>query len=83
MRLQARQLFQQALAGASIGKAFERQVSCERGVLRVCDDLYDLSSYGRVFVVSIGKAGHSMAQALESRAGSRFCDLHAFFDSVI
>ena len=72
MRLQARQLFQQALAGASIGKAFERQVSCERGVLRVCDDLYDLSSYGRVFVVSIGKAGHSMTQALESRAGSRF-----------
>jgi len=72
MRSQAREFFQHALAEASISKAFERQVSCERGILRVCEDLYDLSSYSRVFVVSMGKAAHSMAQALEGRAGSRF-----------
>jgi glycerate 2-kinase len=72
LRLRARQFFEHALAEASIAKAFERQVSCERGVLRVCDDLYDLGSYGRVFVVSIGKAGHTLVEALESRAGSRF-----------
>ena len=67
-----RQLFDKALAEASIEKAFERHVICERGMLRVRDDLYDLGSYGRVFVVSLGKAAHTMVQALEGRAGSRF-----------
>jgi glycerate 2-kinase len=72
MLRRARHIFDRALAEASIEKAFQRQVSCERSVLRVCDDLYDLSSYSRVFVVSIGKAAHSLVQALEQRAGSRF-----------
>jgi glycerate 2-kinase len=72
MRLQARDFFQHALAEASIEKAFERQVSCERGLLRVCEDIYDLGSYSRIFVFSIGKAAHSLVQALVSRAGSRF-----------
>jgi len=72
MRAQARQFFDYALGEAGIGKAFERQVSCERGVLRVCEDLYDLDSYSRVLVISIGKAAHAMAQALEGQAGSRF-----------
>jgi glycerate 2-kinase len=40
--------------------------------LRISDDLYDLNSYSRVFVVSIGKAGHTMVAALEAQAGSRF-----------
>ncbi len=31
-----------------------------------------MNSYSRVFVVSIGKAAHSLVQALEQRAGSRF-----------
>jgi glycerate 2-kinase len=70
MRQNARDIFQQALSGASIQRAFERHVHCERGVLRVCEDLYDLHSYSRVFVVSIGKAGQTMAQALEAQAGS-------------
>src|SRR5438093_8597496 len=69
MRDSARQIFQHALADASIDKAFQRHVSCERGVLRIREDLYDLNSYTRVFVVSIGKAGHTMAQALEAQMG--------------
>ena len=69
MRDSARQIFQHALAEASIDKAFQRHVSCERGVLRIREDLYDLHSYSRVFVVSIGKAGHTMAQALEAQMG--------------
>src|SRR2546430_11188066 len=56
----ARQIFQHALAEASIDKAFQRHVSCERGVLRIREDLYDLHSYTRVFVVSMGKAGHTI-----------------------
>jgi len=72
MRDKAKHLFQHALAEANVDKAFRRHVSCERGVLRVCEDLYDLSSYGRIFVVSIGKAAHAMVEALQSQAGSRF-----------
>jgi len=41
-------------------------------VLRICEDLYDLSSHQRVFVVSIGKAAHSMVNALATQAGDRF-----------
>jgi glycerate 2-kinase len=69
MRASARSIFQQALAGATINKAFQQHVHCERGVLRVCEDLYDLHAYSRVFVVSIGKAGNTMAQALAAQVG--------------
>src|ERR1700691_2437143 len=69
MRDMARTIFLRALADASIGSAFARHVHCERGVLRICDDLYDLQSYSRVFVVSIGKAGHTMVEALAHQVG--------------
>lgn len=72
MRVTARHLFEHALAETSIDRAFQRHVECERGVLRVCEDLYDLNSYARVVVVSIGKAGHTLVNALEMQAGSRF-----------
>ena len=71
-RVLARQIFERALAESSIDRAFERNVSCERGVLRVCEDLYDLHSYNRVLVVSIGKAAHTMVNALEMQAGNNF-----------
>ena len=71
MRAVARDIFQKALAEAGIAKAFTRRIECDHGVLRICDDLYDLHSYNRVFVVSIGKAGHTMVQALEARTGSQ------------
>jgi hydroxypyruvate reductase len=45
-------------------------VHCERRVLRIGHDLHDLDSYHRVFVVSIGKAAHTMAAALEAQLGS-------------
>lgn len=70
MRETARSIFQDALAEASIGKAFARHVTCERGVLRVCEDLYDLHSYARVLVVSLGKAGHTMVEALADQVGA-------------
>jgi glycerate 2-kinase len=72
LRLTARRVFDQALAEASIENAFPRHLSCERSVLRVRDDLYDLQAYSRVFVVSIGKAAHTLVEALEMQAGSRF-----------
>lgn len=72
MRVTARHLFEHALAESSIDRAFEQHVTCERGVLRVREDLYDLHTYHRIFVVSLGKAAHTMVNALEMQAGDRF-----------
>ena len=72
MKQIARHIFDHALRESSIPQAFARQLRCERGVLRICDDLYDLNSYGRVFVIAIGKAAHSMLVALHEIAGTRF-----------
>src|ERR1039457_1746865 len=69
MRETAREIFLRALAEASIAKGFARHVHCERGVLRVREDLYDLQAYSRVVVVSIGKAGHTMVEALAQQMG--------------
>jgi hydroxypyruvate reductase len=69
MRETAREIFHRALSEASIANGFARHVHCERGVLRVCEDLYDLQVYSRVLVISIGKAGHTMVEALAQQAG--------------
>ena len=72
MRVTARQLFEHALAEAAIDRAFQRHVYCERGVLRIREDLYDLDSYSRVLVISIGKAAQTLVNSLEMQAGPRF-----------
>jgi glycerate 2-kinase len=72
MRAMARQIFLRALDEASIERAFGRHVSYERGVLRVRDDLFDLHSYARTTVISIGKAGHTMVEALRNQVGESF-----------
>lgn len=70
MREAARSIFHDALANASIRRAFERHLHCHRGVLRVRDDLFDLHSYSRVLVMSLGKAAHAMVEALAAQVGS-------------
>ncbi len=72
MRDAALGIFAHALQVSTVEQAFARHVDCERGVLRIGEDLYDLNSYSRIFVVSFGKAAHSMLKALQSRAGDRF-----------
>jgi hydroxypyruvate reductase len=72
MRVIARDLFEHALRESSVDRAFERHVCCERGILRICEDLYDLHSYNRVLVVSAGKAAHTLVSALEIQAGANF-----------
>src|SRR6201984_3252335 len=67
----ARAIFDHALRESSIAKAFARHVSCEGGILRVCEDLYEFNGSVRVLVVSIGKAGHTLVEALEAQVGSR------------
>jgi hydroxypyruvate reductase len=69
----ARQIFTHALAEASIARAFDRHVDLERGgVLRVGEDLFDLNSYSRRFVVALGKAANTMADALAAKTGELF-----------
>ena len=68
----AREIFLRALAQASIQRAFARHVHCERGVLRVCEDLFDLHAFSRVQVIAIGKAAHTMTEALVAQAGASF-----------
>src|SRR5438067_1681853 len=68
----ARHIFDHALRESSIGEAFARHVRGERGLFRICEDLYDLNSFSRVFVISIGKAAHTMLTALHEQAGARF-----------
>ena len=70
MRQTARAIFQHTLVEASIAKGFARHVHCERGILRICDDLYDLHSYSRVLVVALGKAAHTMVEALSHQVGA-------------
>jgi glycerate-2-kinase len=70
MRAQARQIFQSALTGASIEQAFARHVHADGSELRIVDAHYDLREFQRVLAISIGKAGHTMAEALTRRMGA-------------
>src|ERR1700743_862098 len=71
MRDVARQIFASALAQSSVTAAFEQHVPFERGILRVCDDLYHLDAFSRVLAIAIGKAAHTMAEALVKQLGSQ------------
>jgi hydroxypyruvate reductase len=72
MKAVARHIFEHALRESNVSRAFARHLHCDRGVLRVCEDLYDLEAYSRVLVISIGKAAHSMLAALHEQTGERF-----------
>ncbi len=64
MRELARRTFDHALAECSIPKAMQRHLELRDDQLRIGHDLYDLHSFATINVISIGKAAHSMAQAL-------------------
>ena len=66
----ARQIFLASITESSIDKAFAHHIDYERGILRVGEDLYDLSSFSRVFAIAIGKAAHPMASALMNIVGA-------------
>lgn len=69
MRDLARQVFLDTLKEIAIPRIFSKKVEYLRGVLRVEQDLYDLSSYARVRVISMGKAAHAMLEALIAQTG--------------
>ena len=71
MRQTARDIFLYALREASIEKAFHRHVHLDRSVLRIGEDLYDVSGERRVFAVAMGKAAYTMMDCLHTQLGSR------------
>jgi len=70
MRDLARQLFLSSLAETGVEKSFQKHVEVSRRLLRVRDDLYDLTSFSRTFAVAMGKAAYPMAHALHGQLGS-------------
>jgi glycerate 2-kinase len=66
----AREIFLHALAESSIRKAFDKHVQLDRGILRVGEDLFDLGSFSRIFVVAMGKAAHTMVESLMTQLGA-------------
>ena len=71
MRDLARQIFTDTLSKCSVQAAFDRHVEYGHGVLRVGEDLYALDNYSRLLAIAIGKAAHTMAEALVNQLGSR------------
>src|ERR1017187_5326668 len=70
MRGRAKEMFEHALSECSIPRAFSKHVLYDRGELRMGNDVYALGSFSRTLVVSIGKAGHTMAEALVNIIGT-------------
>ena len=69
MRGVARRVFLETLEEISIPRVFSQKVEYSRGMLRVQEDIYDLSSYARVLVVAMGKAAHTMLESLLAQTG--------------
>ncbi len=70
MRGTAREIFRHALEECSVERAFARKLHYERGILQVGDDLYDLGTFSRIFVVSIGKAAQAGVESLRHTLGA-------------
>jgi glycerate 2-kinase len=70
MRQRVRDLFDHALTECSIPRAFGRKLQREGEYLRVGNEHYDLPAFSRILVVSMGKAGHPMAEALAGIMGT-------------
>jgi hydroxypyruvate reductase len=70
MRDRAREMFDHALLECSIPHAFSRQLLYDGEHLRIGKDLYDMGSFERVLVVSIGKAAHTMADTFSNILGT-------------
>ena len=64
-------VLQAALAAVDPSAAVQRALQREGDLLIVGDRRYDLSAYGRLFVLGAGKAGAPMTQAVESVLGER------------
>ena len=65
-RGEAREIFLRALDCTTVRAAVERNVRCEGGVLRVAGRTYELARHRAICVVSVGKAGGSLFDAVDA-----------------
>jgi glycerate 2-kinase len=70
MRDRVRGIFEHALAECNIRRAFQRKLQHDRRYINAGNELYDLAAFSRALVVSIGKAGHGMAESLAAIVGT-------------
>jgi hydroxypyruvate reductase len=71
MRIDATDIFRQALAAVEPVAAVRRYVQFDGRYLAIADDVYDLDRHDRLFVVGAGKAGAPMAKAIEDQIEHR------------
>ena len=69
MRQRAREIFNYALGECNIPTAMQRHVELQGRRLRIGDGNYDLNGFSAITVVSIGKAGHTLAMAIPDIVG--------------
>jgi hydroxypyruvate reductase len=70
MRDRVRDMFDHALGECDIAQAFNRKLWPQGRYLQVGDEAYDLEAFQPALVISIGKAGHSMAEAFANIVGT-------------
>jgi hydroxypyruvate reductase len=75
-RARLRRIFQQALAAGSISRAFQ-PVQVEAGALRVGSESFALPRHEPVRVIALGKAAHTMVEALVEGTGLRLAGIVA------
>lgn len=70
MRERVREMFDHALGECDIAQAFSRRLQPQGRYLQVGGEAYELEALERALVISIGKAGHSMAEAFADVIGT-------------
>ncbi len=70
MRGRVREMFDHALAECDIPRAFSRRFQRQGRYLHNENEVYDLEAFDRALVISIGKAGHTMAESFANIAGT-------------
>lgn len=63
------EMFRETLRRLDVGERMNARIHCERGILTIGEDLYDLASYEKLQVVAIGKAASTMAAAFDTLVG--------------
>ncbi len=71
LRRHALRIFRAALKAADPAEAVKRHLHVQGSVLRASNRRYRLDTFDRIFVIGAGKAGASMARAVEGLLGRR------------
>lgn len=74
LKQHARTIFSAALEAVRPAEAVKRNVELEGGELKIGPRAYPLSQYRDIYVIGMGKAGASMASAVEEILGDRLTE---------